>query len=73
MTNCAYADGWNLPPKLNTFFFFFGSKLYNTLDFTNATTMEVGLVTREIWAKIVVFMKQQYSIIVASLITKLEW
>jgi hypothetical protein len=71
MTNYAYADGWNLPPKLNTLCF--GSKLYNILHFTNTTTMEVGLVTREIWAKIVDFMKQKCSTIVASLITELEW
>ncbi len=73
MANCAYAGGRNLPPKLNMLFFFGGSKLYNMLHFTNVTTMDVGLATREIWAKIVDFMKQQCSIIVASLITKLEW
>jgi hypothetical protein len=72
MTNCAHAGGRNLPPRLNTFFFF-GSKFYNVLHFTNATTMEVGLATRVIWAKIVDFMKQQCSIVTTSLITKLEW
>jgi hypothetical protein len=52
---------WWMEPttQIEYIVFFFGSKLYNTLDFTNATTMEVGLVTREIWAKIVVSMKQQ--------------
>jgi hypothetical protein len=43
------------------------------LHFTNTTTLEVGLVTREIWAKIVDSMKQQCSIIAASLIAELEW
>ncbi len=71
-TNCVYASGRNLPPILNTFFFW-GGKLYNMLHFTNTTTMEVGLATREIWAKIVDFMKQQCFIVNTSLIIELEW
>jgi hypothetical protein len=35
--------------------------------------MEVGLATREIWAKIVDFMKQQCFIVDTSLIIELEW
>jgi hypothetical protein len=42
------------------------------LHTTNATTRVVGMVTMEIWAKVVNFMKQQCASTTISFITKLE-
>jgi len=39
---------------------------------TNTTARVVGMVSKEIWAKVVDFVKQQCVLIVAIFITKLE-
>jgi hypothetical protein len=49
-----YAYGRNMPPRLNSFFL---GKFY-MLHFTNPTTMEVGLVTMEIWVGTMDYVKQ---------------
>jgi hypothetical protein len=51
--------------------FYFSSKLY-MFHATNVTTRVVGMVSKEIWAKVVNFMKQQCALTIASFITKLE-
>lgn len=42
------------------------------LHFTNPTTMEVGLVTMEIWVETMDYVKQQCSITTIGLIVELE-
>jgi hypothetical protein len=51
--------------------FYFRSKLY-MFHTTGATTRVVGMVTKEIWAKAVNFMKQQCASTSVGFITKLE-
>jgi hypothetical protein len=39
---------------------------------TNTTTRVVGMASKEIWAKVVDYVKQQCALVVASFITQLE-
>ncbi len=51
--------------------FFIGGKLY-MLHVTNRTIGAISLISKEAWAKTVIFVKEQYSFVAIGLIIELE-